>query len=132
MDVDTYCTIRDVAKLISRVGFLVTLLGISTYLAVQSLSNVSAGTPDTNINSWLEPTPEDRTRSILQRDLNEAWDHYRSGDFSDDMWEGVHTHVTRQWNEQAHPKGWGALGWKAPKTGEPDAAASSKDLPRVR
>lgn len=129
---DMYSTVRDVAKLISRVGFLLTLICISIYLAVQSLSDASAGTPDTNINAWLEPTIEDRTRSILQSDLNEAWGHYESGDFSDDMWEGVHTHVTRQWNEQAQPKGWGALGWKAPETDEPDATASFREFPRVR
>ena len=129
---DTYSTLGDVAKLISRVGFLLTLLCISIYLAVQSLSDASAGTPDPNINAWLEPTMEDRTRSILQSHLTEAWGHYKSGDISDDMWEGVRTHVTRQWNEQAQPKGWSALGWKAPETGEPDTAASSKESQRVR
>ncbi len=95
------------------------------YLGIHSLSSVSAGTPVTNINASLEPTLEDRTRAILHADLNEAWGHYEGGDFSDDMWEGVRAHITRKWNEQAMPKGWGVFGWEAPKTDGPGAAASS-------
>ena len=100
-------------------------LCIIIYLAIQSLSSVSARTPDTNINASLEPTLEDRTRAILHADLNEAWGHYEGGDFSDDMWEGVHAHITQKWNEQALPKGWDVFGWEAPKKDGRGAAASS-------
>ena len=119
MDANTYATIGDVAKLVGRVGFAVVLIFIIVYMGIQSISNVSASPPETKINAILEPTLEDRTRAILRSDLNEAWNHYESGDCSEDMWKGVHAHIAGKWDEQAKGKGWSEFGWAPTKTDAP-------------
>ena len=115
MDADKYATIRDVVKLLGRVGLAVTPLFLIVYMGMQTLSGVEAGPPETTVNATLEPTLEDRTRAILHSDLNEAWEHYESGDYSEDMWKGVYAYVTRNWNGQAKGKGWSEFGWAPPK-----------------
>ena len=119
MNADTYATIRDMVKLLGRVGAAVVPLFVIAYMAVESLSDVDAPPPATNINAMLKPTLEDRTRAIFHSDLNEAWDHYESGDYSEDMWKSVYTHIAGKWNGQATGKGWSEFGWAPPKHHEP-------------
>ena len=130
MDADKYATIRDVVKLLGRVGAAVTPLILIVYMGMQTLSGVEAGPPKTSVNATLEPTVEDRTRAILHSDLNEAWMHYETGNYSEDMWKGVHAHVTRTWNGQAKGKGWSEFGWAPPKQAEPTQLSSNE--PGVR
>ena len=125
MDLDRYAHIRDVVKLLGRVGVAVTPLFLIVYMGIRTLSGVEAGPPEATVNMTFEVTVEDRTRAILHSDLNEAWNHYESGDYSEDMWKGVYAHVTRNWNEQAKGKGWSGFGWAPPKHDE-TAQLSSK------
>ncbi len=125
MGENKYRTIRGVAKMVWRVGLAAMPLCVIAYVALQSLLSASADTPETNVSVSLEPSLEERTRVILHEDLNEAWGSYEGGEFSDEMWEGVRSHVTRNWNAQAQPKGWDVLGWEVPKTEGPDAPATS-------
>ena len=123
MDADTYATIRDVVKLVGRVGAAVTPLFIIVYMGMQTLSDVEAGPPETTGDAPIGATVEDRTRAILRSDLDEAWSHYESRDYSEDMWKGIYTHVVGKWNEQAKGKGWIEFGWAPPKHEDPDQLA---------
>ncbi|MDK1022230.1 MAG: hypothetical protein QGD90_11410 [Candidatus Hydrogenedentes bacterium] len=125
-DLDRYCHIRDVVKMVGRIGLTVTPLFIIAFMGIRTLSGVEAGPPETAVNAILEATVEDRTRAILHSDLNEAWNHYESGDYSEDMWKGVYTHVVGIWNEQAKGKGWIEFGWAPPKHDEPTQLSSTQ------
>ncbi len=124
MDADKYAAIGDVVKLLGRVGAAVTPLCIIVYIGMQTLSGVEARTPETTAEAVVGPTVEDRTRSILHSDLDEAWEHYESGDYSEDMWKGIYTHVAGKWNEQAKGKGWIEFGWAPPKKDVPTELSS--------
>lgn len=126
MDLDRYAHIGDVVKMLGRVGLAVTPLFLIVYMGMQTLSGVDAGPLQTTVNTTLGPTVEHRTRAILHSDLNEAWNHYESGDYSEDMWKSAYAHVTRTWNEQAKGKGWREFGWAPPKRNGPARISSNE------
>ena len=124
MDLDGFSHVRDIVKMLGRVGVCVVPLLIVVYVGVETLSDVEAGTPETSVGAILAPTIEDRTRAILHSDLDEAWGHYESGDYSEDMWKGVYTHVTGKWNVQAKGKGWSEFAWAPAAREEPTQLSS--------
>jgi len=124
MDLDGFSHVRDIVKMLGRVGVCVVPLVIVVYIGVETLSDVEAGTPEATVGAIVAPTIEDRTRAILHSDLDEAWGHYESGDYSEDMWKGVYTHVTGKWNVQAKGKGWIEFGWAPPKKDVPTQLSS--------
>ena len=126
MDLDRYGHIGDIVKMLGPVGVAATPLLLIVYMGMQTLSGVEAGPPETTVKAVLEPALEDRTRAILHSDLNEAWNHYESGDYSEDMWKGVYAHVTRIWNGQAKGKGWSEFGWAPPKHNGPTHLSSNE------
>ena len=130
MDVDRYAHIGDIVKMLGRVGLALTPIFLIVYMGMEALSGVEAGPLETTVDTTPGPTVEHRTRAILHSDLDEAWNHYESGDYSEDMWKGVHTHVTRAWNEQAKDKGWRDFAWAPPKHDAPTQLSSMQTEPR--
>ncbi len=130
MNFDSYSGKRGLFRMLGGVGLIVTPLLVVLYMGPHSLPAVQAGPALAPTASSSMPSPEQFTRAILLRDLDESWAHYESGEYNEAMWTKAHAHIVRLWKRQADGKGWSALGWTPPErdeTNPPLSAASRRD-----
>lgn len=119
MNLDSYSQKRGMFKMLGGAGLLVAPLLIVLYMGPHSLSGVEAGPVRAPDDVEPPPTIEQSTRAIFFEDLDEAWEHYETGEYSEAMWKQVYAHVIRNWSEQAQGKGWSEFGWAPPNQNDP-------------